>query len=55
MTLLEAAEWVVEESQQLVGMDDPFGSQGPPILVGANAWFALQDAVRGLGGDGKAS
>jgi hypothetical protein len=45
LNLIEAAQWAREESQQLVGMDDPFGSQGPPILIGANAWFALAEAV----------
>ncbi len=33
------------ESHQLTGSDDPFGSQGPPILVGANAYFCLVAAL----------
>jgi hypothetical protein len=41
----EALLQVRAESQQLVGMEDPFGSGGPPMLVGANAYFALVEAL----------
>jgi hypothetical protein len=38
------------ESQQAAGRD-PFGSQGPPIVVGANAYFALVEALDNISQD----
>ncbi len=42
--LREAALWVRGDSQQ-DGRDDPFGSQGPAITVGGNAYEALVAAL----------
>jgi hypothetical protein len=48
LAVVEAAEDVRENSKQAIGMEDPWGSQGPPILVSASMWFELADKLAAL-------